>query len=306
MYRGSKFVKQIDFMQLPTKAIITLAGTGTRFLPATKAQPKEMLPIIEKPIVQYCVDELLASGVKDFIMVTRKGGHSIEDHFDDNFELEYQLEEAGKMDRLKTIQDISKSGNFIFMRQKAHMPYGNGTPLLAAKDLVTDAPFFYLFGDDITLSETPVCQQLIDVYKQNPDVGAVIAVQQMPDDVLYRYGVVKLKEDSKNEYEGIVEKPEPGEAPSNLAAFGRYLLSPKILPIIEKLETGKDGELWLVDAVNELAKTEKILVHEIEGRWFTTGDPLNYLKATTEFALQREDLHDDYLLYLQERLAQEK
>ncbi len=291
-------------MELPTKAIITVAGTGTRFLPATKAQPKEMLPIIEKPIVQYCVDELVASGVTDIIMVTRKGGHSIEDHFDDNFELEHQLEQTGKHDRLKKVQDISKAANFVFTRQKAHMPYGNGTPLLAAKDLVSDGPFFYLFGDDITLSDTPVCQQLIDVYKANPGIGGVIAVQKMPDDVLYRYGVVKLEEGTENEYGGIVEKPAPGEAPSNLVAFGRYLLSPKIAKIIAEIPTGKDNELWVVDAINELAKTEKILVHEIEGRWFTTGDPLNYLKATTEFALQREDLRDDYMQYLTERLAQ--
>lgn len=293
-------------MQLPTKAIITLAGTGTRFLPATKAQPKEMLPIIEKPIVQYCVEELVDSGVTDIIMVTRKGGHAIEDHFDDNFELEYQLEQTGKIDRLETVRSISKAANFIYMRQKAHMPYGNGTPLLAAKDLVTDAPFFYLFGDDITLSDTPVCQQLIDVYTANPDVAGVIAVQKMPDDVLNRYGIVKIKEGTENVYEGIVEKPGPGEAPSNLAEFGRFLLSPKILPIIETLKTGKDNELWLVDAVNELAKTEKILIHEIEGQWLTTGDPLNYLKATTEFALDRDDLRDDYVQYLRERLSQEK
>ncbi|MGB0757572.1 MAG: UTP--glucose-1-phosphate uridylyltransferase [Patescibacteria group bacterium] len=289
-------------MQLPTKAIITLAGTGTRFLPATKAQPKEMLPIIDRPIVQYCVDELVDSGVTDVIMVTRRGGHSIEDHFDDHFELEYQLQEAGKNDRLKSIQDISKAANFIFLRQKAHMPYGNGTPLRVAKELVTDAPFFYLFGDDVTLADTPVCQQLVDVYKENPDAAAIIAVQKMPREVLYRYGVVKLKEGTDNVYENIVEKPEKGEEPSDLVEFGRFLLTPKILPIIEKLETGKDNELWLVDAVNELAKTEKVLVHEIDGQWFTTGDPLNYLKATVEFALSRNDLRDDFVSYIQKRI----
>lgn len=287
-------------MQLPTKAIITLAGSGTRFLPATKAQPKEMLPIIDKPIVQYCVDELVDSGVIDIIMVTRKGGHAIEDHFDDNFELEHQLEKAGKKDYLEKVRKISKAANFIYLRQKAHMPYGNGTPLLAAKDLVADGPFFYLFGDDITLSETPVCQQLIDVYKKNPDVGAVIAVQKMPDEVLDRYGVVKLKPGTTNEYEGIVEKPKPGEAPSNLVEFGRFLLTPKILPLIEKQKIGNDNELWLVDAINELAKTEKILVHEIEGKWITTGDPLNFVIANIEFALKRDDLKDSLIKYLKE------
>jgi UTP--glucose-1-phosphate uridylyltransferase len=285
-------------MQLPTKAIITLAGTGTRFLPATKAQPKEMLPIIEKPIVQYCVEELVNSNISDIIMVTRKGGHTIEDHFDDNFELEYQLEQAGKHDKLQQIRQISKAANFSYIRQKAHMPYGNGTPLLVAKDFVSDGPFFYLFGDDITLANPPVCQQLIDVYKKNPDVAAVIAVQKMPDEVLYRYGIVKLKANSTNEYEGIVEKPQAGKAPSNLAVFGRYLLTPKILKIIANLPTGQGGELWLNDAINELAKTEKILVHEIDGQWITTGDPLNFIKANIEFGLDRDDLGPDLKKYI--------
>ena len=285
------------------KAIITVAGTGTRFLPATKAQPKEMLPIIDKPIVQYSVEELVDTGASEIIMVTRKGGHSIEDHFDNNFELEYQLEHTGKHDRLKTIQEISRAANFVYLRQKSHMPYGNATPLLAAKDLVADAPFFYLFGDDITLADTPVCKQLQQVYEANPDVAAVIAVQKMPDDVLCRYGIVKLKEGTTNEYEGIVEKPKTlKEAPSNLAEFGRFLLTPKILPIIENLQTGKDDELWLVDAINELAKTERILIHEIDGTWITTGDPLNFIKANIEFALTRDDLADDLKEYIKSRV----
>lgn len=292
-------------MQFPKKAIITVAGTGTRFLPATKAQPKEMLPIIDKPIVQYCVEEVVSSGVTDVILVNRRGGHSIEDHFDSNFELEYQLEETGKEDRLKTIREISQIANFIHLRQKSFMPYGNGTPLRVAKDLVTDGPFFYLFGDDITLSDTPVCQQLNEVYKANPDAAAIVAVQEMPDEVLYRYGIVKVKKGTENVYEGIVEKPDPGKAPSNLAEFGRFLLTPKILPIIAKLETGKDNELWLVDAINELAKTEKVLVHKIKGQWLTTGDPLNYLKATVEFAFARNDLKDDFKNYLQNKLNQD-
>jgi len=289
-------------MQLPTKAVITLAGSGTRFLPATKAQPKEMLPIIDKPIVQYSVDELVASGVTDIIMVTRRGGHAIEDHFDDHFELEYQLEKTGKTHHLNKIQQISKAANFIFMRQKAHMPYGNGTPLRVAKELLTAGPFFYLFGDDVTLSQTPVCQQLIDVYKKYPDVGAIIAVQKMPTNVLDRYGVVKLKPGTDNEYETIIEKPAPGTAPSDLVEFGRFLLTPKILPIIENLQTGQDDELWLVDAVNELAKTEKVIVHEIEGKWLTTGDPLNLLKTTVEFVLDRDDLRDDFLQFIKNKI----
>ena len=289
-------------MKLPTKAIITVAGTGTRFLPATKAQPKEMLPIIDRPIVQYSVEEVVASGVTDVILVNRRGGHSIEDHFDSNFELEHQLEETGKEDRLKTIREISKLANFIHLRQKSFMPYGNGTPLRVAKDLVTDGPFFYLYGDDITLADTPVCQQLVEVYKKNPDAAAIMAVQKMPRNVLYRYGVVKIKNGTVNELERTVEKPKSGEEPSDLASFGRFLLTPKILPIIENLKTGKDNELWLIDAVHELAKTEKVLVHEIEGQWLTTGDPLNYLKATVEVALKRQDLKNDFVDFIKERV----
>ncbi len=289
-------------MKLPTKAIITVAGTGTRFLPATKAQPKEMLPIIDRPIVQYSVEEVVASGVTDVILVNKRGGHSIEDHFDSNFELEHQLEETGKEDRLKTIREISKLANFIHLRQKSFMPYGNGTPLRVAKDLVTDGPFFYLYGDDITLADTPVCQQLVEVYKKNPDVAAIMAVQKMPRDVLYRYGVVKIKDGTVNELERTVEKPKSGEEPSDLASFGRFLLTPKILPIIENLKTGKDNELWLIDAVHELAKTEKVLVHEIDGQWLTTGDPLNYLKATVEVALKRQDLKNDFVDFIKERV----
>lgn len=289
-------------MKLPTKAIITVAGMGTRFLPATKAQPKEMLPIIDKPIVQYCVEEAVSSGATDVILVNRRGGHSIEDHFDSNFELEHQLEETGKEDRLKTIREIAQIANFIHLRQKSFMPYGNGTPLRVAKDLVTDGPFFYLFGDDITLADKPVCQQLADVYKANPKAAAVIAAQEMPADVLYRYGVIKLKEGTDNVYDYIVEKPAAGEEPSNLVSFGRFLLTPKILPIIAELETGKDNELWLVDAINELAKKEKIIVHKISGQWLTTGDPLNYLKATVEFALSRDDLRSKFIEFLKTKI----
>ncbi|PIR05314.1 UTP--glucose-1-phosphate uridylyltransferase [Candidatus Kuenenbacteria bacterium CG11_big_fil_rev_8_21_14_0_20_37_9] len=290
-------------MQLPKKAIITVAGSGTRFLPATKSQPKEMLPIIDKPIIQYNVEELVNSGIKDIILVTKRGGHAIEDHFDSNFELEHQLLETGKKDKLKTIREISKIANFIYLRQKTHLPYGNATPLLVAKDLVSDAPFLYLFGDDITKSKVPVCQQLIDIYQKNPTAAAVIAAQKIPRKVAYRYGIIKLKKGTSNIYENIVEKPKPGTEPTDLAEFGRFLFTPKILPIIKKLKTGKNKELWLVDAINELAKKEKVIVHEIEGKWLTTGDPLNYLKTTLEFALERDDLKNELKKYIVKKLG---
>ena len=285
------------------KAIIPVAGAGTRFLPATNAQPKEMLPIIDKPIIQYNVEELVNSGIKDIILVTKKGGHSIEDHFDSNFELEYQLKKTGKRDRLKTIRGIAEIANFIYLRQKAHMPYGNATPLLVAKDLVSDGPFLYLFGDDLTKSKVPVCKQLIEVYKKNPDVAAILAVQRVALKEIGKYGAVKIKKGTKNQLERVIEKPNPKEAPSNLAEFGRFLLTPKIIPIIKKKKLGKNNELWLMDAVDELAQKEKVLVHPIEGEWLTTGDPLNYLKATLEFALERDDLKRELKKYIVKKLG---
>jgi len=291
-------------MILPKKAIITAAGNGTRFIPATKAQPKEMLTIIDKPIIQYCVEEAVASGAKDVIIVTKKSGHATENHFDDNFELEEMLREAGKDKYLNEIKRVSDLANFIFLRQKRSMPYGNGTPLKIASDLVSDEPFFYMYGDDLTLSKVPVCQQLVEVYKNNPDAVAILAAQKVPDSEVHKYGVVKIKEDTTNQVESFVEKPKLEDAPSNLAVFGRFLFTPKILPIIEKMGTGKDGELWLTDAVNELAQTDKVLVHEIEGKWLTTGDPLNYFKASFEFAMEREDLRDDIINYVKAKLAE--
>ncbi len=289
-------------MQLPKKAIITVAGSGTRFLPATKAQPKEMLPIIDKPIIQYDVEEVVESGIRDIILVTKQGGRATEDHFDSNVELEQHLRKNKKLERLEEVKRIAKIANFIYVRQKNHMPYGNGTPLLIAKDLVADGPFLYLYGDDMTKAKVPVCKQLIEVYKKNPDVVAILAVQRVPKKEVSKYGVVKIKKGTSNELEELVEKPEVDKAPSNLAVFGRFLLTPKILPIIAKLKTGKGGELWLTDAIAELAKTEKVLAHEIEGGWFTTGDPLNYLKTTVEFALDRADLKKEFRKYIVERL----
>ncbi|MCB9806132.1 NTP transferase domain-containing protein [Candidatus Nomurabacteria bacterium] len=288
---------------MPKKAIITAAGSGTRFLPATKAQPKEMLPIIDKPIIQYSVEELADSGVKDIIIVTKQTGHITENHFDDHFELEDQLEKTGKTKFLAEVRKSAELANFIFLRQKSSMPYGNGTPLKISADIVSDGPFFYLFGDDITRAKVPVCKQLALALEQNPDAAAVIGVREIPQEETSKYGIVKIKEGTTNEVETFVEKPKVDEAPSNLAACGRYLFTPKILPIIESLAVGKDNELWLTDAIIELAKSEKVIFHKIEGDWFTTGDPLNFLKASVEFAFDREDLKKDFEEYLRDFLG---
>jgi UTP--glucose-1-phosphate uridylyltransferase len=291
-------------MQRPKKAIITAAGSGTRFLPATKAQPKEMLPIIDKPIIQYCAEEAVAGGAHDIIIVTKKTGHATEDHFDDNLELEQYLTSIGKTAALEAVQKSSSLANMIFVRQKASMPYGNATPLIVARDLVSDGPFYYMYGDDLTLAQTPVCEQLARVYDANPDAAAILAVYEVPIEEVEKYGVVKLKAGTDNVVESLVEKPKRDEAPSTLVVFGRMLCTPKILPYIDALKPGKANELWFTDALNALAQHETVLICKIEGKWLTTGDPLNHFKATVEFALDRDDLKDDIRTYLEARLKE--
>ncbi|NTV31046.1 UTP--glucose-1-phosphate uridylyltransferase [candidate division WWE3 bacterium] len=283
-----------------TKAVIAAAGYGTRFLPATKNQPKEMLPIIDKPIIHYLVEEAVASGITDIILVTRAGQNIMEDYFDNHLELEYSLAGSGKEDKLEMIRNIPQMANFIYVRQRKHLPYGNGTPLLVAQNLIDDdEAFVYMFGDDMTLSNTPVTKQLIDVYeKEHPT--AVIGVQDVSPEVVSRYGVVKYKEGSTNfEIEKLVEKPKIDEAPSTRAQFGRFVLTNKVLQQANAQSRGKDGELWLADMLNSLAQSgEKIIAQPIEGEWLTTGDPLNYLKTTVKFAMSREDLATDFKVFL--------
>ena len=291
-------------MRLPKKAIITMAGSGTRFLPATKAIPKEMLPLIDKPIAQYSVEELVLSGIDDLILVVRQGesAGTIRRHFLPDKELENYLSRTGKKDRLKEIKNISKMAKFSFIEQTKNMPYGNAMPLRAAAELVGNAPFFYLFGDDLTLAETPVPKQLLNVFKKESKVAAVIAVKHMPEKELTKYAVVKIKKGTHNVVERIVEKPEIKDAPSDLAVFGRYLFTPKILSIVKKLKKGKNNELWLTDAIAELVKKEKVVICPINGQWLTTGDPLNYLKAMIEFTWQRNDLKNQFRQYIVDKL----
>jgi UTP--glucose-1-phosphate uridylyltransferase len=291
-----------------TKAVIAVAGYGTRFLPATKVQPKEMLPIVDKPVVQYLVEEAVASGITDIILVTRSGNQALEDHFDSSRELEIHLEAQGKMRELEEVQRIPALANFIYVRQTKDMPYGNGTPLLCAKSLIhPDEAVVYMFGDDIVKSEVPCAKQLIDVYDEcHP--AAVIAVQEVPAQEVSRYGVPKLKSGTdRNELEYIVEKPSPANAPSNLAQLGRFVLSYKIIHLLEELKEGLkkedskgggNGELWLTDAIDRLAATDTVIVHPIEGKWLTTGDPLRFLKTTVEFALDRPDIGAEFAEYL--------
>jgi UTP--glucose-1-phosphate uridylyltransferase len=281
-------------MRKITKAVIAAAGYGTRFLPATKNQPKEMLPIIDKPIIHYLVEEAVKSGIKDIIIVTRAGQMPLEDYFDSHAE----LERAGKKERLKQIKDIPKMANFVYVRQNADLPYGNATPLLCVKPLIDDdESFVYMFGDDLTISEIPVTKQLIDVYEKE-EPSAVLAVQEVPDEEVERYGTVKYKKGS-NEIEAIKEKLPFGEAPSNMAQFGRFVLSYDVVEMASKTSLGKGNELWVTDILNDLAQAgKKVIAQPIEGRWLTTGDPLRYLKASVEFALERDDIGKPFREYL--------
>ena len=284
------------------KAVIAAAGYGTRFLPATKNQPKEMLPIIDKPIIHHLVDECVASGITDIIIVTRSGQGIMEDYFDSHLELEYMLDKNGKTDLLKMVRDIPQMANFVYVRQKKNLPYGNGTPLLVASPLIDkDEAIVYMFGDDLTISKKPVLKQLIEVYEIN-NPSAVLAVQEVPDSEVSRYGTVKYK-NIKNSFDisTILEKMPLGKNPSNMAQFGRFVFSYDVINEVKKTATGKDNELWITDVLNNLAqKGKKVIAQPIDGKWLTTGDPLRYMQTQVLFALERSDIGADFAKFLKD------
>ncbi|MDA8597156.1 sugar phosphate nucleotidyltransferase [Candidatus Pacebacteria bacterium] len=271
------------------KAVIAVAGSGTRLLPATKAQPKEMLPIIDKPIIQYLVEELVEAGIEDIIMVTRWDKKPLEDHFDRSFELERSLEKTGKTDKLAAVQNISEMANFIYVRQKG--PYGNGTPLLSAANLIGDEPFVYAFGDDLVKSNVSFTKQLVDLYatEQSPMIG----VQEVPESEVEKYGIVKYREDGL-ELADIIEKPAKADAPSTHASFGRMILNREIVDVLMRTERGKGDELWIVDAIMKyIQEGGRFLAKEVEGgEWVTTGDPENYLRAILTYAMDVPELKE--------------
>ena len=282
------------------KAVIAVAGYGTRFLPATKSVPKELLPIVDKPIVQYLVEEAVASGIEDVILVTRAGGGGIENHFDSSRELEVHLAEQQSERYLKIVQDIPKLASFAYVRQARHLPYGNGTPILAARAyLDRDEPFVYMFGDDLVLSQTPCVRQLIDLFTQHSP-AAVIGFQEVPREETCRYGIARLKPGSNpREMLSIVEKPPVDEAPSNLAQIGRFVLSPEVVTTLEQIQVERGKELYLTDAIAVLCQKKKVLVHPIEGQWYTTGDPLRYLMTNVAYALENPEIGPAFRRFLQ-------
>jgi UTP--glucose-1-phosphate uridylyltransferase len=272
------------------KAVVAVAGSGTRFLPATKSMPKEMLPIVDKPIIQLVVEELVEGGIEDIILVTKWDKKPLEDHFDYSWALENDLEKSGKMEILEKIKKISESANFIYVRQKG--PYGNGTPVLSAASLVDDEPFVFVWGDDLVKSKVSFTKQMVEDFEKNGH--PMIGVQEVTKEDVVRYGIVKLREGT-NEIEDIIEKPSVEEAPSRLADFGRMILNQEIVDVLKKTALGKGNELWITDAIKNYVKLGGIfLAKEVkDGQWLTTGDPLNYLKAILIYAFEREDIGED-------------
>jgi UTP--glucose-1-phosphate uridylyltransferase len=281
------------------KAVFPAAGLGTRFLPATKAQPKEMLPLVDKPIIQYGVEEALASGCDQIIIITGRGKSAIEDHFDTSYELETMLEQKGKTDLLKIVRQISDMIYVSYVRQKEAL--GLGHAILTARELVGNEPFAALLADDVIDSKVPVLKQLIDVYDEKQ--GSVIAIQPVDGPMISSYGVIKGKEVAGSggrlfEVLDLVEKPKPEDAPSNLAVIGRYILTPTVFETLSDIKPGAGGELQLTDGLRALLKREKMYACVYEGRRHDTGDKLGFLKATVEFALKREDLGGAFREYL--------
>ena len=279
------------------KAIIPAAGLGTRFLPATKAQPKEMLPIVDKPTLQYIIEECVASGIEEILIITGRNKKSIEDHFDRSVELEMELEKSGKEEMLKMVREVSDMVNIHFIRQKE--PRGLGHAILCAKTFVGNEPFAVLLGDDVVYNDNKPClKQLIDCYEEYKT--SVLGVQTVEPQDVNKYGIVGGLhiEDRVYKVKNLIEKPAVEEAPSNVAILGRYIITPKIFEILENTKPGKGNEIQLTDALLELIKHEAMYAYDFEGRRYDVGDKLGFLQATVEYALRKKELRDGFIEYL--------
>ncbi len=284
------------------KAVIPAAGLGTRFLPATKAQPKEMLPIVDKPTLQYIIEEAVASGIEEILLITGRGKTSIENHFDRSIELEIELERTGKSHMLGIVRQISEMADISYVRQKETK--GLGHAIYCARNFVGNDPFAVLLGDDIVYNdEKPCIGQMMKIYDQVP--GTILGCQKVPEESLSKYGVVAGEEMNDHLYSvrSLVEKPPAGQAPSNVAVLGRYILSPTIMDVLVDTPPGVGGEIQLTDAINTLANHEKVYAYMFEGRRYDVGSKLGYLEATVEFALRNEELRDRFLAYLKDTVA---
>lgn len=280
------------------KAVIPAAGLGTRFLPATKAQPKEMLPIVDKPTIQYIVEEAISAGIESILIITGRGKRNIEDHFDKSYELESELQRKGKSSLLSMVEDISNLVDVFYVRQKEAK--GLGHAIGCARAFVGNEPFAVLLGDDIVVSEKPAIGQLIDVFSQYNKT--ILGVQRVSPSAVDKYGIidpmVKSKEYRLHNVADLVEKPPVEQAPSDLAILGRYVITPEIFDILEHQQPGKGGEIQLTDALKTLCSSQGMYAYEFEGKRYDVGDKLGFLKATVEFALNRDDLKDSFKEYL--------
>jgi UTP--glucose-1-phosphate uridylyltransferase len=284
-------------VQRVRKGVFPAAGLGTRFLPATKAQPKEMLPLVDKPTIQYVMEEAVASGLSEIVIVTGRNKRAIEDHFDAAFELEYYLNDRGKLDELAQIKTISDLASVSYVRQKE--PLGLGHAILCARSLVGDEPFGVFLGDDIIgQTSRPCMRQLLDVYERYGD--PVVAIERVARSRIQQYGVISGRNIGDNvwQIDDLVEKPRPADAPSDLAIIGRYVLTPDIFPILAETAADARGEIQLTDALRALRRQRPMYGVVFEGKRFDTGDKLGFLKATVEFALERPDLADEFRTYL--------
>lgn len=289
-------------MKRVRKAIIPAAGLGTRFLPATKAMPKEMLPIVDKPTIQYIVEEAIKSGIEDIIIVTGKTKRSIEDHFDIAFELEQNLLEKKKYELLEKVQASSKMVDIHYIRQKE--PKGLGHAVWCARKFIGDEPFAVLLGDDIVQAEKPCLRQLIEEYDKT--LSSVIGVQTVPEDETHRYGIIDPLEQEGRRYQvrNFVEKPAAGTAPSNLAIMGRYVLTPEIFMFLEQQHVGAGGEIQLTDAIQNLNEIQRVFAYDFEGKRYDVGEKLGFVQTTIEMALQHPELRDEMVPMMQKILEE--
>ncbi len=280
------------------KAIIPAAGLGTRFLPATKAQPKEMLPIVDKPTIQYIIEEAVASGIEDIIIITGRSKRAIEDHFDKAYELENELLKSGKHELIKLVQDISNLANSYYVRQKEAL--GLGHAIHCAKTFIGNEPFAVLLGDDIVEAQPPCLKQMIDVYDQYQTT--LLGVQTVDPKNVSKYGIIDGIQVADRIYQvnDMVEKPAPASAPSNVAILGRYIITPAIFDCLERTKPGAGGEIQLTDALKLLSEQESMYAYDFIGRRYDVGNKMGFLEATVEFALRRDDLKDEFGNYLKQ------
>lgn len=278
------------------KAIIPAAGLGTRFLPATKAQPKEMLPIVDKPTIQYIIEEAVNSGIEDIIIVTGRSKRAIEDHFDKSYELEVELERYGKTELLKQVREICNLANIYYIRQKE--PKGLGHAIYCAKTFIGNEPFAVLLGDDVVHSKESCLKQMINVY--NEFKTTILGVQEVSTQDTSKYGIVECFPVKERIYKvtNLIEKPEPGITSSNIAILGRYIITPEIFDLLENAEPGRGGEIQLTDALYKLSKMQRMYAYNFIGKRYDLGNKMGFLEATVEFALRRNDLKDDFMEYL--------